>query len=174
MGLEFHTKSKQNENGSEYGIDRKTRGDPLECEIRPSGKIQECATPNPNVNKIVGSQGLNFLIPIQTVSESNRSSEHWSIKHKRHALQRRAVAAFLKPHKSKVILPCAVKLTRYAPRSLDALDNLPMSLKWITDAVCAIITGDFRPGRADSDPRISLSVDQVKSSTYGVRIEITW
>jgi hypothetical protein len=51
---------------------------------------------------------------------------------------------------------------------LDKFDNLPMSFKYIVDAVCAIITGNYVAGKADSDERISISCDQVKSKVYGI------
>lgn len=112
-------------------------------------------------------------LPLQTVSEAN-CFEPWQAKHARHKNQQKIVALFLNPHKSKITLPCKVMMTRFAPDELDAFENLPMSFKYIVDAICAIITGDYRPGRADSDKRISLSCAQVKSKAYGIRIEITF
>jgi hypothetical protein len=112
-------------------------------------------------------------LPIKTVSEAN-CFEPWQKKHGRHKDQQRIVAIGLNPLKSKIKLPCKVMLTRFAPNQLDAFDNLPMSLKYIVDAVCAIITGEYRAGKADSDKRISIACDQVKSDAYGVRIEVTY
>jgi hypothetical protein len=112
-------------------------------------------------------------LPIRTVSEAN-NFETWQVKHKRHKAQQKLVALALKPLKMHVRLPCKVLFTRYAPRTLDAFENLPMSFKYIADAVCAVLTGDYRPGRADGDTRITLACDQVKSSAYGVKIEITY
>ncbi len=117
---------------------------------------------------------LNYIaigLPLVTVSEAN-SSEAWPKKHKRHRLQGKTVALFLNPHRDKLKLPCEIKITRFAPRKLDKHDNLPMSVKYIVDAICAIITGDFRPGRADDEERISISYDQVLSKEYGVILEI--
>jgi hypothetical protein len=112
-------------------------------------------------------------LPLQTISEAN-CFEHWTKKHKRHKAQQRIVACALKPHRDKVKLPCRIMLTRFAPDELDRFENLPMSFKYIVDAVCAIITGDYRPGKADGDKRISLACDQVKSKEYGIRIEISF
>lgn len=112
-------------------------------------------------------------LPIQTKSEAN-CFEHWRIKHARHKEQQRIVSRVLSPLRDKIKLPCKVMLTRFAPDELDAFENLPMSFKYIVDAVCAIITGDYRPGRADSDKRISLACNQVKSKEYGIRIEVTF
>jgi hypothetical protein len=71
----------------------------------------------------------------------------------------------------EIPLPCTIKLTRYASRSLDKHDNLPISFKYIVDELCAFITGKDR-GRGDDDERISIYYDQVKSKYYGVKIEI--
>jgi hypothetical protein len=120
------------------------------------------------------SEGKVILdLPLQTVSEAN-CFEHWTKKHERHRLQQRTVALALKPHRDKFKLPCLIKFTRFAPRELDQDDNLPMSFKYITDAVCAIITGNYTPGRADGDKRISKKYDQIKSQEYGIRIEVSW
>lgn len=112
-------------------------------------------------------------IPLQTVSEAN-CFEHWTKKHGRHKAQARAVALMLNPLRDKVKLPCKIMLTRFAPDQLDTFENLPMSFKYIVDAVCAIITGDHRAGRADGDKRISLACDQITSKEYGIRIEISY
>ena len=115
---------------------------------------------------------VQVTLPIRTVSEGN-STQHWRIKDKRHKRQQSAVAKMLKPLRNKLRLPCEIHLTRYAPRKLDTFDNLPMSMKWIADAVCAIITGDYRPGRADGDARIKITCDQIISKEYAVNILIT-
>lgn len=112
-------------------------------------------------------------LPIQTVSEAN-CFEPWQVKHGRHKAQQRVVALGLNPLRNKIKLPCRIMLTRFAPDELDTFDNLPMSFKYIVDAVCAIITGEYRAGKADSDKRISIACGQVKSNEYGVRIEVTW
>lgn len=115
------------------------------------------------------NESFDIDLPIRIKSEAN-CFEHWTDKHKRHKLQQRTVALFLKPVREKVTLPCKILFTRMAPRELDKHDNLPMSMKYIVDAVCAIITGNYRAGKADSDARISISYGQVKSKNYGVRI----
>lgn len=108
-------------------------------------------------------------LPLRTQSEAN-CFEHWTKKHKRHTLQQRTVALFLKPIRDKIKLPCNILFTRLAPNKLDKHDNLPMSFKYIVDACCAIITGNFQAGKADSDERISIAYDQIESKIYGVRI----
>jgi len=112
-------------------------------------------------------------LPLQTKSEAN-CFEPWRLKHARHKAQQKCVALALNPLREHLKLPCRITLTRFAPHELDAFDNLPMSFKYIADAICAIITGEFRPGKADSDKRIFIACDQIKSKEYGIRIEITF
>lgn len=112
-------------------------------------------------------------LPIRTVSEAN-CFDPWKKKYARHKDQQRIVAVGLNPLKAIIRLPCKIMLTRFAPESLDTFDNLPMSFKYIVDAVCAIITGEYRAGKADSDKRLTIACDQVKSKAYGIRIEISW
>jgi hypothetical protein len=112
-------------------------------------------------------------LPIKTVSEAN-CFEPWFKRYGRHKEQKRIVALGLNPLKGNIRLPCRILLTRFAPDSLDVFDNLPMSFKYIVDATCAIITGEYRAGKADSDSRISIACDQVKSDAYGIRIEINY
>lgn len=114
---------------------------------------------------------LSITLPILTKSEAN-CFEPWQTKHKRHKAQQRLIAYALNPHKHLINLPCSLTLTRLAPHTLDAHDNLPMSFKYITDAICAIITGNHTSGKADSDPRISIAYSQTKSTAYGIKIDI--
>lgn len=133
-----------------------------------------------------GDNWLKAMLPIFTATEANGGvkklsvvngktvykSEHWSEKSRRTQLQKGTVLYTLRPHQDFFSLPCEVKLTRYAPRKLDKHDNLPMSMKYILDSVCAVITGDYRPGRADSSEQIDVKYDQVVCDKYGVLIEI--
>lgn len=121
----------------------------------------------------VGIDKATFDLPLRTKSEAN-CFEPWPVRHRRHVEQKRLVGTFLNPHRGLFRLPCRVALTRFAPHELDAFDNLPASFKYIVDAICAIITGNYVAGRADGDKRIKISCDQVKSLEYGVRIEISW
>jgi hypothetical protein len=45
-------------------------------------------------------------------------------------------------------------------------------MKYINDQVCAEITGDHRPGRADDNEEITIQYDQIKSKVFGVKIII--
>jgi hypothetical protein len=109
-----------------------------------------------------------FILHINTVSEAN-SSEHWTKKAKRHALQKQYIR--LSSNRIPKELPIHIKLTRIGGRFLDKHDNLPCSLKYIFDEVCAQITGNHVAGRADDDERISVEYSQEKGSKKGVRFE---
>lgn len=116
---------------------------------------------------------VSWQLPIKTASEAN-SSEHWGAKAKRHKLQKRWIkTAFLKD-RPQIALPCAIVLTRIAPRELDCQDNLPCSMKYIVDAIAAHITGNHVAGRADGDKRISWEYHQQRGQPrqYAVKIEI--
>ncbi len=133
-----------------------------------------------------GDDWLEIYAPIFTASEANGGvkksfvrngktcykSEHWTEKQRRHRLQKGTIALLLRPIISHIKMPCLVKLTRYAPRKLDKFDNLPMSMKYILDSVCEMITKDMRPGRADSHEGLEVQYDQIVSSEYGVKIRI--
>lgn len=133
-----------------------------------------------------GPNWIEFLLPIETFSEANGGPkktifrngkkiykrEHWSDAAARHRKQKGMVFLCLKPSRSFFKLPCHVTLTRYASTKLDRSDNLPCSMKWIYDAVCAVITGDYRPGRADDSEEINVTYKQVISDEMWVRIRI--
>lgn len=108
-------------------------------------------------------------IPLRTKSEAN-CAEHWTVRHKRHKRQQTLVAIALKPVLPQIHLPCKLTLTRLAPHKLDKHDNLPMSFKYIVDAICAVITGNFVAGQADGDERIDIAYDQIASKEYGIKI----
>jgi hypothetical protein len=114
-----------------------------------------------------------LTLPLRTKSEAN-CFEPWQVKHKRHRTQQAAIAFLLKPIRQNILLPCKILFTRLSPKMLDKHDNLPMSFKYIVDACCAIITGNFISGKADSDERISIAYDQKESKEYGIKIEISY
>lgn len=133
-----------------------------------------------------GEGWFKAMLPIFTASEANGGvkksymyngkkcykNEHWTDKHRRTKLQKGTIFMVLRPHRDSFKLPCVVTLTRYAPRKLDKRDNLPMSLKYIVDAICAVITDDYCPGRADSSEEIDVIYNQVTCKDYGVLVEI--
>lgn len=150
-------------------------------------KDNSMAAPQNRFSKI-GEDYVEIRLPLFTASEANGGvkkaikrngktkykTEHWSERSARHKRQKHAVAFMLRPHRHLLRLPCSISLTRFAPRKLDPFDNLPMSFKYILDAICEIITGDYRPGRADSYEGInSVSYNQVISKEYAVLIKIT-
>jgi hypothetical protein len=142
----------------------------FECSKTVRSKVK---SGKPLLYSEIGFGFCSLVLPIRTKSEAN-CSEHWTKKHKRHKQQQRLVYLALNPFKCQIKLPCQITLTRYAPKTLDKHDNLPMSLKWIVDAFCAILTGDLRPGRADDDNRITIAYNQVKDPHYYVKIFITF
>lgn len=135
-----------------------------------------------------GEDWVIIMLPVVTVSEANGGpkktikrggktfykGEHWTDKHKRHKKQKGLVGLMLRKFSKYLKIPCLITLTRYAPCKLDRFDNLPMSMKWILDAVCEIITGDYRPGRADDNEEIDVKYKQVISKEYGVKILIEY
>lgn len=135
-----------------------------------------------------GDGWVEVMLPLITVSEANGGnkttrtiagktffkSEHWTDKHKRHKQQKAMVAMTLRRFKKVLRLPCLITLTRYGSKKLDKFDNLPMSLKWILDAICEILTGDYRPGRADDTDEIDVKYLQEITNIYGVKIRIEY
>jgi hypothetical protein len=113
-----------------------------------------------------------FNIPIKTVSESN-SSENWVKKAHRHKIQKWLVRKVFCDNQFEFKLPLIITMIRIAPKSLDQWDNLPMSMKWILDQICAEITKDFRPGRADDNKGITVKYDQRKGKVREYYVEVT-
>jgi len=120
---------------------------------------------------IITQNRVEFFLNIKTVSEAN-CTDHWVKRHKRHKKQKNILFwsyLEIKPH---VKLPCTITFIRLAPKTLDSHDNLPMSMKWLCDALCAEITGNHVAGRADDSDQIKIQYDQVKSKIYAVKIVI--
>ncbi len=126
---------------------------------------------------------ISWTVNINTVSEAN-SSEHWTLKSKRHKNQQLFVRLSFEKYVKDLRLPCLVTITRFASRDLDD-DNLVSSLKWIRDEISECILPDKRgiyvdkkgkvkqiKGRADCDPRIRWSYKQERNSIKGIKVEI--
>lgn len=115
----------------------------------------------------------HWHLPLKTASEAN-SSEHWTKKAKRHKLQKMKVKAVLLSERPQITIPCAIRLTRIAPRELDAHDNLRVSMKYIADALAEYLIPGKAAGRADDCKEITWQYKQEKGNPreYGVRIEI--
>lgn len=116
---------------------------------------------------------ISMVLPIETISEGN-CFEPWRNKHARHTKQKKIVRMAMLPLKYSITLPCQITFCRIAPGTLDEHDNLPMSLKYIVDAIASEITGDYRPGRADGNKGLTWKYEQEKGPAYGVKIQIEW
>lgn len=114
---------------------------------------------------------VEFFLNIKTISEAN-CQEHWTKRHRRHKKQKTILFWSFMEIKPFVRLPCTITFVRLAPKMLDKHDNLPMSMKWLCDQLCAEITGDQRAGRADDSDKIKIKYDQIKSKVYAVKIII--
>lgn len=116
---------------------------------------------------------ITWRLPIKIANESN-SSEHWTKKAKRHRLQKARIKAVFNKDKPPITIPCTVVLTRISPRQLDGHDNLPMSLKWVTDSIAENLIPGKAVGRADDSKEITWKYKQEKGkpNEYAVRIEI--
>jgi len=124
---------------------------------------------------------MEWILPIETFSEANgvkkkrkngkKTSEHWSDKKKRHDYQKFRIAHWWIVERPEIILPCTIKLTRVSPRTLDD-DNLPMTFKWIRDAIADQIHPGLAPGRADDDKNINWQYDQEKGKPKSIKIQI--
>ena len=137
-------------------------------------KTKKIVAPEPDLEfgAILGNNELTLTLPLRTLSPNQ--CEPWRKRHARHKEQKRAVIFSMMAYKEVLKMPCTIRCIRYAPKAIDAHDNLPMSFKAINDQVCAEITGDHRPGRADGWDGLTFEYDQVKSKKYAVKIIIRW
>ncbi len=129
-------------------------------------KTLEAATIQPDIQ-------YEFVVGINTVSEANARG-HWHKGAKRHADQKKTVWFELHRRDLEIRLPCAIQLTRIAPRKLDKGDNLPMSMKYIRDSIAEFVFPDMAVGRADDLPALEFIYSQEKGDPkqYGVKITI--
>lgn len=144
---------------------RKAKVKENEAILKPLKQVFEFGSKIDNERRVILS------LPLKTVSEAN-CTQPWRTRHKRHKAQKNAVFFAFLEVKHLVKLPCTLTFVRHAPKFLDKHDNLPMSQKWLCDALCAEITGEYRPGLADNSDEIEIKYDQIKSSVYGVKIII--
>ncbi len=107
-------------------------------------------------------------VPIRLESIAN-ISEHWAQTAKRKREHRTAVWYALRAAKAPHSLPCTVKLTRVAPRPVDAHDNLRHSCKASVDAVA-----DWLDLKTDADPRVTWQYAQLRRGVkdYSLLVEI--
>lgn len=112
-----------------------------------------------------------IAIPLFLPSRANFRGHTRSKKHiKMVREQRGTTLLLLNSSARKPELPCAIKLTRIAPRFLDWDDNLPMSFKSVKDGICDWLGVDDR----DRDI-VKWQYDQQKPDKprgFGLLIEI--
>lgn len=113
-----------------------------------------------------------WVIPLETHGEIN--GHNWKAKNRRAGKSWQAVRGSvtlieLQPFESCHMNgnPVYCRLTRIAPRKLDAMDNLPSSLKMVADVLSFLIGCD------DSSPLWKPSCNQEVNVRYGVRIELS-
>jgi len=145
--------------------------DYLEVSKKTGKLVKPKFAPPPEIGWKLFTNSLEITLPIRTYSEAN-STEPWQKKHKRHKKQKNTLFWYFLECKKFVKLPCIVTFVRYAPKFLDAHDNLPISMKWLCDQLCAEITQDHRPGHADNFDGISIKYNQIKCKQYFVKIII--
>jgi hypothetical protein len=113
---------------------------------------------------------LTFSVPVRTYSITNLRG-HWGKKSGPAKLQRDTTwRAWLGAGGRKLSADetAAVRLTRIAPRALDAADNLPASCKSVRDQIAACL------GIDDRSPRVTWTYDQRRGRPreYSVEVEI--
>jgi hypothetical protein len=138
---------------------------------------------------------ITFTIPMTKnllASEANLR-EHWTKRHARHNVQQflldshmnryvffvpskenNEIGGYFDCYEPEDWLPCIITLTRIAPRALDR-DNLPYSLKKITDVICDNLIPGLAPGRADGDKRIKDIIykqEKGRVREYALKVEI--
>ena len=116
-----------------------------------------------------------WLIQVKTISEAN-CSQHWSVKRKRHKMQQSVTYYSMMQHAAGIKPPVHIKLSRCENRLLDD-DNLPSSMKFLTDQIASYFFPGLAAGRADGQKGISFKYDQVKTFSKedkGVLITIDW
>ncbi len=121
------------------------------------------------MNAVKFAPFAEVTIPVRTVSETNQR-EHWARRHKRRALQRKAVglAVIGALHAEGIRAPCHVTLIRVAPSGGLDFDNLVSSLKATRDGVADAL------GLDDADPRIEWTYEQRRAGRreYAVVVNV--
>jgi hypothetical protein len=110
-----------------------------------------------------------WIIPVHTISEAN-NQQHWTIKKQRRDEQKLKVWAISQEEKALLSLPLHIKLTRIGKRKLDS-DNLPVSMKYIRDAIADYLIPFCPPGHADGNENLSWEYDQKIDKKYSVIAE---
>lgn len=113
--------------------------------------------------------GQKYKIPMKLPSLANRAGRwkgNYFMNKVKCATIRRCLANL------KITPPCKVIITRIAPRMLDTIDNLPMSVKFVIDTVADMLIPGLKPGRADGDSRVKFEIQQRKGDVRENALEI--
>ena len=124
--------------------------------------------PHPQDPQSKGKYHFEYEIPLKTTSEAN-SREHWAVKHKRHANQKKAIWGLFMKERPQIILPCVIHIIRISPRQLDS-DNLLTSLKYIRDAIAEQLIPGKAVGRADDSRDLAWRYSQEKGKPQAIKI----
>lgn len=113
-------------------------------------------------------------LPIYLEPTANKRL-HWGAVKKIYDLQEQWIKSALNGQMCDAKLPATITLTRVSPRELD-FDNLVTAFKHVRDVIAALLIPGLRPGRADSDDRLTWKYLQKKDKPkeYAVQIEIRW
>lgn len=111
---------------------------------------------------------MKVEVPIRIESTPNLR-ESWQARSKRAGKHKHDTWFALRAAKAPHSLPCTVTLTRIAPRSLDAHDNLRAGMKAAVDGIALWL------GIDDADERVTWRYAQAKGAPkeYALKVEIT-
>jgi hypothetical protein len=107
---------------------------------------------------------LSAQFPLKTVSTLNER-EHWAARSRRAKQHRSETFMQLRCAALGHSVPCAVTLTRIAPRALDG-DNLQASLKNVRDGVADFLKVD------DRDSRVTWAYAQRRGAAKEYAVEV--
>lgn len=126
---------------------------------------------SPYASHMIEKMEYSFEIPRRFINHSN-SGEHWSIRNKRVKLHWSLVRIYwLRNRVPAISLPCCIYFVRKGPLKLDP-DNLQSACKSLRDAIADKLVPGLKPGRADSDPRITWHYDQESAKKNSMVIRI--
>jgi hypothetical protein len=106
-------------------------------------------------------------LPLRTCSESN-AHEHWRKRAKRAKEQRGLTAMMCRAKLERPAIPCRIRLTRIAPRTLDQ-GNYPGSLKHVQDGVADWLGID---DRRDDLVKYEYAQSRGQPREYAVMVEV--
>ena len=125
-----------------------------------------------SVSTKLGAAVVEVEIPVRIESELNDNGRHYAVRKRRFDAHKKATHYMLIASRSILKMITAgeagiiVTLTRFAPRLLDAHDNLRSGFKGVADQIATEL------GLDDKDPRIEWIYRQAKASKYSAQIRI--